>query len=112
MNRYAAAGIANDARDGRRILVVTHNRREAHHAFEDIARLTHNAKRIRRTNGAERIDHHNGGSVHFTTPRSHGARGLTLDTIDLDTGVEPTPDLTTELTPCLATSRDGELIRA
>jgi hypothetical protein len=49
--------------------------------------------------------------VHFTTPRSHGARGLTLDTIYLD-GVDATPDLLAELTPALATSRDGELIRA
>lgn len=111
MNRYAAAGIANDARDGRRILVVTRDRREARHAFDDITNLTHGAKRITRANGAEHIEHHNGGRVLFTTPRSRSARGLTLDTIYLDTGVDATPDLLNELLPCLATSRDGELIR-
>lgn len=112
MNRYATEGIARDARAGRRILVVTRDRREARNAFEEIADLTHDAKRISRTNGAERIDHHNGGRIAFTTPRSHSARGLTLDTIYLDSGVDPTPDFLAELVPCLSTSPTGELIRA
>lgn len=112
MNRYAAADIANDARGGRRILVVTRDRREARHAFEEIADRTYDAKRIRRANGAERIEHYGGGLVAFTTPRSHGARGLALDTIYLDAGVVATPDLIAELAPCLATSPTGELIRA
>ncbi len=112
MNRYAARGIANDARDGRRVLVVTRDRREARHAFDDITDLTYDAKRIRRANGSERIEHYGGGLVAFTTPRSHGARGLALDTIYLDTGVEATPEMLADLVPCLATSRDGEIIRA
>lgn len=112
MNRYTATGIANDARDGHRILVVTKDQREARHAFDDIAAATYDAKRITRVNGGQRIEHYGGGLVAFTTPRSTGARGLALDTIYLDTGVEATPDLTATLAPCLATSRDGELIRA
>lgn len=112
MNRYAAEGIARDAHAGRRILVVTRNHREARNAFDEIAKLTHDAKRIRRANGAERIDHHNGGLVTFTTPRSHSARGLTLDTIYLDSGVDPTPDFFADLVPCLSASPTGELIRA
>ena len=112
MNRYTAAGIANDARDGRRILVVTRDRREARDAFEEIADRTYGAKSIHRANGAEHIEHHNGGRVCFTTPRSRGARGLTLDTIYLDAGVEATPEMVAELVPCLATSTTGELIRA
>lgn len=112
MNRYAAEGIARDAHAGRRVLVVTRDRREARNALEEIADLTHDAKRIRRANGAERIDHHNGGLVTFTTPRSHSARGLTLDTIYLDNGVDPTPDYLAELVPCLSASPTGELIRA
>lgn len=112
MNRYTATGIANDARDGRRILVVTRDHRESRHAFEEIADRTYDAKRILRANGAERIEHYGGGLITFTTPRSHSARGLSLDTIYLDTGVEATPDLIAELTPCLATSTTGELLRA
>ena len=112
MNRYAARGIANDARDGRRVLVVTKDQREAHLAFDAITVATYDAKRISRVNGGQRIEHYGRGLVAFTTPRSSGARGLALDTIYLDTGVEATPEMLADLVPCLATSHNGELIRA
>lgn len=114
MNRYAAAGIATDARDGRRILVVTRDSTAARLAFNDICRLTHGADRIIRANGGERIEHRNGGRVLFTTPRSTSHRGVTVDTIYVDAGADPLLDEGRwhDLLPCIAASPDGEVIRA
>lgn len=112
MNRYAAAGIAADAQDGRRVLVIAPTYGHARTAFDDISRLTRRADRIVRANGAEAIHHRNGGSVRFTTPLSSSSRGLTVDVIFLDTGVEATPELLANVEPCLVASSYGELIRA
>jgi hypothetical protein len=113
VNRYVAAGIATDAQDGRRVLIVAHTRLAARDAFNQIARVTHGAERIVRANGNEAVHHRNGGSVHLTTPRSAiGVRGLTVDIIYLDSGVDRDHELITDLLPLIAASPDGELIRA
>jgi hypothetical protein len=112
VNRYAAAGIAAEAQDGRRILVVSCTYGTARTAFDEISAHTRRADRIVRANGAEGIHHRNGGSVRFTTPRSSSSRGLTVDVIYLDAHVEATPELLATLGPCLAASSYGELIRA
>lgn len=112
MNRYAAAGIAAEAQDGRRILVVSRTYGTARTAFEEIAAHTRHADRIVRVNGADAIHHRNGGNVRFTTPRSSNGRGLTVDVIYLDAHVEATRELLATLGPCLAASPYGELIRA
>ncbi|WP_439593902.1 hypothetical protein [Microbacterium sp.] len=112
MNRYAAQGIASDATQGRRVLVVTAHARARREAFDEIARLTHGAESIRRLNGAESIRHSNGGRVEFATERSRSHRGLSVDVVYLDGGVADSLETVNEFTPCLATSRDAELIKA
>lgn len=114
MNRYAAWGIVQDARDGRRVLVVSPRQTEARTAFDEISAVTHGADRVIRASGRERIEHRNGGCVYFTTPRSTGGRGVAVDIIYIDAGADEQLDQErwNNLLPCLATSRDGEIIRA
>lgn len=111
MNRYLAAGIARDAEDGRRVLVVSGSRTLARESFSAIARVTRNADRIVRANGGEAIHHRNGGRVTFTTPRSHGHRGLVADVVVFDDRTDDDPAAVASVLPCLATTQ-GEVIRA
>jgi hypothetical protein len=114
MNDLRASRSDADARDGRRVLVITRDGTAARLAFDEICRLTHGADRIIRANGGERIEHRNGGRVLFATPRSTGHRGVSVDTIYVDAGADPLLDegRWTDLLPCIAASRDGEVIRA
>lgn len=49
----------------------------------------------------------------IVTPRSpHAAHGITADKVYIDRGVVETEQLMAAVVPCMATSRDGEIIRA
>lgn len=51
--------------------------------------------------------------VAIVTPRSpHAAYGITADKVYIDEGVVETEPLMAAVVPCMATSRDGEIIRA
>lgn len=52
-------------------------------------------------------------STAIVTPRSpHAARGFIADKVYVDRGVVETEQLMAGVVPCMATSRDGEIIRA
>ncbi|MCC4906960.1 hypothetical protein [Microbacterium sp. cx-59] len=109
MNRYAAAGIAQDAQRGRRVLVVSPDGRGTRTALDAIAARTPGAM-VRRAKGSETVHVEGAGAVYFTTPRSDRGRGMSVDVVYLD-DVTETPELRADLVPCLATSTVGELIR-
>lgn len=109
MNRYAAAGVAQDAERGRRVLVVSPGGRETRVAFDAIASLMHGAK-LTRAKGSEAVHVEGAGAVYFTTPRSGRRRGMSVDVVYLDE-VSETSELRADLVPCMAASTVGELIR-
>lgn len=71
MNKYAAHGLADAARSGRRILVVVGRVREA---LEEFRPMVPDA-RVRLAAGAERIDFSSLGTIRFSTPGS-GREGV------------------------------------
>lgn len=112
MNRYAAHGLLAAAiGDHRRVLVVTERIPDALAAFDEALHGCNAPVRVRRTNGAERIDADGGGSVQFTTPRSERHRGRTFDTVYVDAGCG-NADTWTRYRPCLAASPRGEMTAA
>lgn len=111
MNRYVAAGIAQDARDGRRVIVVSRQGAATRAAFSEIAQHAADATRVSRANGRERIEFSSNGRVMFTTPMSAAHRGVPADIVYID-AVDLQHETLTNLTACLQASRSGELIRA
>jgi hypothetical protein len=116
MNRYAALGIALDASDGKRILVITPRADAIPHAMAEFAELPDavlTGSRFRRHNGGHRIDFPCRGAIIF---RSAGGtvRGYTADVVFLDEGADArlTLDQHAELTLTLATTPQGQIIRA
>lgn len=114
MNRYAAAGITNDAYEaGLRIAVLSDSARGVRDAFNQIAQDAVSA-RIRRANGAERIDYPSGGAITFHRSVDH-IRGVSADIIYLDGDAEHQVherDQWDALRAVLATSNDPQVIRA
>lgn len=115
MNRYAAEGISNDAYDaGLRIAVLSDSARGARDAFDEIEAHAAGASRIRRTNGAERIDYPSGGVITFHRSIDH-LRGVSADIVYLDGDAERQVHYDGHqdaLRAVLATSRDPQIIRA
>lgn len=115
MNRYAAAGITNDAYEaGLRIAVLSDSTRSARDAFNEIEHHAAGASRIRRANGAERIDYPSGGVITFHRSVDH-LRGVTADIVYLDGDAERQvheAGRQDALRAVIATSRDPRIIRA
>lgn len=115
MNRYAAAGITNDAYEtGLRIAVLSDSARGARDAFDEIQHHAAGASRICKANGAERIEYPSGGAITFHRSVDH-LRGVSADIVYLDGDAERQVherDQWDALHAVLATSRDPQIIRA
>lgn len=76
MNRYVSEGLCLDAARGKRVMVVSRNRKESHEAFLTVADRMRDSSKVYRANGRERIEHPSGGRIIFTIPdalRGHEA---------------------------------------
>lgn len=115
MNRYAAAGITNDAYEaGLRVAVLSDSGRGARDAFDEIQLHAAGASRVRRSNGSECIDFPSGGVITFHRSVDH-LRGVSADIIYLDGDAERQVnerDQWDALRAALATSSDPQVIRA
>lgn len=110
MNRYTNAGVLADMRQGRRVLVLCQTQREARHAFTGMARHVLPSETVRRANGAERITAEDGqGWVAFASANGNAFRGMSVDVVVLDH--DSSPASLANITPVLAASEVGELIR-
>ena len=110
MNRYTIAGALDDMRNGRRVLVLCHTQHEARHAFTSMARHALPSETVRRANGEERITAHDGrGWIGFASANGNAFRGMSVDVVVLDH--DPSPESLANITPALAASQVGELIR-
>lgn len=110
MNRYVLAGVAADARAGKRVLVVSVTQAVQRWTFDEIAALCEGAN-LRHTNGYQRIHFDNGGEVRFISERSRAAgRGWSGDIVVVDFGVDDYAAME-RFGPCIAASPAGEFIR-
>jgi hypothetical protein len=102
---------------GEKILHTAHEVKTARKAFMRLASFFSNERQypelanmveaIRKTNGQESIELHNGGSVEFSS-RSNGAnRGYTVDSVIFDEAQELTEEQLNALLPTLAAAPSG-----
>lgn len=113
MNKYAAVGLAEEAAQGRRILVITENQAEAQNSLTCFNTMDNpNVERVYRANGQERITFKSGGAIIFRSFRSQGHRGISVDTVFLDAGVDQAMHDPEGVMACIATSTAGAVIRA
>lgn len=115
MNKYSALGLTEAAAAGRRILIVTDGQRAARACLDTLMMgETHVPSLIRRGNGLEGVEYPSGGCIAIRSWRSQGHRGISADTVYLDTGVERqlTEDIAASLIACTATSPTGEIVAA
>ncbi|NJP33700.1 hypothetical protein [Micromonospora thermarum] len=109
MNRYTAAGVLADMRDGRRVVVLAETPHLARLAFAEVAAHALPGERIRRARGGERITAIGGrGCVAFGVSGSDRFRGLTADVVVFDAHA-PSPDALAAAVPMVATG--GDVIR-
>lgn len=116
LNRYAAAGMVGEAAQGRRILVVGINGMDVRSSLGECrSRLdADEVSRVSTANGAERIDFMSGGCIVFRSYQGRGHRGVSVDTVCLDAGVdrELSTDRWASISACVASSPNAEIIRA
>lgn len=114
MNKYAARGLAESAESGRKILVITERAATIPYALNLLCDYDRNIKAVTSTNGMQSISYHSGGRIEFRSYGSSGHRGVSVDTVFLDAGVDrlvSALDLQS-LRSCVAASPTGEMIRA
>lgn len=120
MNKYTASALSAEAASGLRVLVVSHSRRAELDAFGEFEALAESAgaSRVRRANGAERIEFPSGGFLAFASARARAGRGICVDLVfvdwDVETELSPSERATfyEDVSPYLATSARHELVRA
>lgn len=114
MNKYTAKALAESARDGRRILIITENMHEAKHTLQLLEEHPDGVHSFRRTNGQARVDYQSGGLIDIRSYGSRGHRGISVDTVFLDAGVDQalSMDEQASLMACTAASPTGEYMRA
>lgn len=112
MNRYTAAAVLADMRQGRRVLVLSETRALARIAFTEVATDAQEGEPVRRAKGAQEITAGDGqGWVKFCSARPlRGLRGITADVVVFDAH-EPSPDALVSVAPNLAASPVGEVTR-
>ena len=109
MNSYAPPGILHDARQGGRVGIFAPKRVELSVAFKAIADQCHDAERINRANGRERIEFPNGGRITFHCTSAGSGRGVDVDVAYVDGWNELSEATRADSAPA---SMFGELIRA
>lgn len=111
MNRYTAAGVLADMRNGRRVLVLSETQQIARLALTEVAQGALPGEKVRRANGEEAIyAEHGPGCVLFASDRSLRVRGLTVDIVVFD-GADRSWEQFKAIRPALAGSPIGEVIR-
>jgi hypothetical protein len=109
--------MVEEAAQGRRILVVGINGMDVRASLDE-CRLRLDADEVSRVstaNGAERIDFMSGGRIVFRSYQGRGHRGVSVDTVYLDTGVDrelTDPRAWDSFHACIASSPTAEIIRA
>jgi len=114
MNRYAAAGIIADAKDGKHVVVLSINGRDSRCAFAEVAHHAKDADRVHRANGAERIDFTGGGQITFHRGVD-SLRGTSADIIYLNGDAERhihNTDQWSAVQAAIATASTPQIIRA
>ena len=82
VNRYITDGIKADLAKGLRVGVVAPGLVTARQTFDDVARsIGDEARRITRTNGAERITTASGGELRIFSVSRERLRGVQLDVL-------------------------------
>lgn len=109
MNRYTAAGVLADMRNGRRVLVLSQTQPLARLAFAEVSTGAQPSERVRRANGDERITAAGGpGWIAFGSSGGNRFRGVTADVVVLDAHAPGNLD---SILPVVAASPTGEVIR-
>lgn len=114
MNKFAAEGLAQKARSGQRVLIVTEIQAEAQHALNLFEEHVTGISQTIRSQGRQEVQFESGGRITIRSYRSQSYRGLAVDTVFLDAGVDQLISMDDKLTlmACTAASPTGELIRA
>lgn len=118
MNKLAGMGMVMKAGIGRRVMVVTTSIPEAMHevqsALDEFLPSLDHAYTVHKANGRERIEFNSGGGIRFFS-NNLDIRGESADVVFVDWPIADSMsyrDLVYMFKPVIATSRDGEIIRA
>lgn len=90
MNKYAATAILAEALErGKRFVIIERDQnaiRDALHVFAAVVESVGRGDdvKVRRANGAERVDMLGLGTIRFATPHGNRMRGLSVDVVFLD----------------------------
>ena len=108
MNSYVVTGLLAEARDGKRVIVLSENGAGARHVFELLADEAGSEVAIRRRHGEESISFPDSdGRIHFSSVRS-GLRGWVADVVFVD--CDPTIEQLQVLAPVVASRRGGRVV--
>lgn len=108
MNRYTAAGLISDMREGKKVLYLGQVRQDIPDDLEELLPLLRSYERAQRSRGVEGVTSPpTGGCVRLASVGS-STRAMAYDVIVLD--AEPTPEQWQDIASI--ESRGGELIRA
>lgn len=119
MNKLAGMGMVMKAGVGKRVMVVTTSIPEAMEEVEAalnefLPSLDH-AYTIHKANGRQRVEFNSGGGIRFFAYDHVDIRGESADVVFVDWPIANSMsfrDLVYMFKPVIATSRDGEIIRA
>ena len=84
MNRYMEQGILNDLREGKFVVLVSHQTRVSEFNFKHMAHLLEGGpgvKKIRRAHGQEEVEMTNGGRLKFISTAKGAGRGFNADVV-------------------------------
>jgi hypothetical protein len=90
MNRFAAAGLANEAASGRRVVVLSDTQQQAYGAMRHVWELVNesdDAPEVIKgwtSRGQERLLFAGGGHILFRSIQSRGLEGMQIDLLYLD----------------------------
>jgi len=104
VNRFAALGLLYEASKGKRILVISHDQRQARKDMNIFEPLLDHEDKLIRAHGNEQIQRSNGGRIWF---RSVNARiqGMSADIAFIEDREELTEDI-------IIAVNGGEIVRA
>lgn len=118
MNKLAGIGMVMKAGIGRRVMVVTTSIPEAmeevQSALDEFLPSLDYAYTIHKSAGHERVEFNSGGGIRFFS-NTLDIRGVSADVVFVDWPIANSMDyrdLVYMFKPVIATSRDGEIIRA
>lgn len=105
MNKFVARGLADEARAGRSVLVVSKGHSVAMNAMHEVVDTA--GGQAVRTNGRERVTFEGGGTIWFKRA-GIGVRGLQVDTVFVERDVASNSELMAEIAPCALPT--GEIV--